>query len=92
MVVVAGVNLSSVYVVSDEFLKDVRNGGVVDDFVCEGDDINGVDSLCEVYYYECCAMRWSFLVESVYDWVSDGEKGCGGGMFSLGTMLVCALR
>ena len=55
------------YVVSNEFLKGVGNGGVVDDFVNEGDDINGVESLCEVYCYKCCTMWGSFLIETIYD-------------------------
>ena len=91
MVVVAGVNLSSVYIVSDEFLKDVGNGGVVDDFVYEGDDVNGVESLCEVYCYECCTLGWSFLVEAVYDWVYDGVEGSGGRVFGLETVLMSTL-
>ena len=87
MVVVAGVTLSSVYVVSNEFLKGVGNGGVFDDFVYEGDYVNGVEDYC----YECCALGWSFLVEAVYDWVYDGVEGSGGRVFGLETVLMSTL-
>ena len=78
MVIVVSVALSAIDVVAYEFFEDVGNGCIVDDFVNEGDDINGVESLCEVYCYECCAMWGSFLIEAVYDRVYNGVKGCAG--------------
>ena len=83
MIVVFGEALSSVYVISYEFFEDVGNGGVVDDFVYEGDDINGVVSLSKVYCYKCCTMWWSFLIKAF----NDGVKG----MFGFESVLVSAL-
>ena len=42
--------------ISNELFEDIGHSGIVNDFVYDGDDINGVESLDEVYCYECCAM------------------------------------
>ena len=71
MVIESCVALSSVDIVSYEFFEGVWDGGIMDDLVYEGVDVNCIKSLREVYCYECSA-RWGlFLIESTYDWVYD---------------------
>ena len=59
--------MTTVDIISYEFFEDVGDGGVIDDLVDECDDIDGVESLCEFYCYERCAMKWSFFIEVVVE-------------------------
>ena len=38
-------------VIAYEFFEYIWNGGVVDDFIDEGDDVDGIEGLREVYCY-----------------------------------------
>ena len=71
VVVEGGVPLSAVDIVGYEFFENVGHGCVVKYLVDEGDNVDCIEGLREVYCSENCSVGRSFLVKAMYDGIYD---------------------